>query len=79
MGLPLWPKKVIDYILSNQLSQREVLLIMQPKIRNEEQEVEAGKPLLLALMEFINYTQPVGFGNPAYLHACFAGPAGKSS
>jgi hypothetical protein len=25
-----------------------------------------------------SYTQPVGFGNPAYLHPCFAGPAGKS-
>ena len=21
-----------------------------------------------------SYTQPVGFGRPAYLHACFAGP-----
>ena len=25
------------------------------------------------------YTQPVGFGSPAYLHAIIAGPPGNSS
>ncbi len=27
----------------------------------------------------MTYTQPVGFGKPAYLQACFAGPYGNNS
>jgi|GEM_PF-3118021 len=27
-----------------------------------------------ALARYKGYTQPVGFGKPAYLHACLAGP-----
>ena len=34
---------------------------------------ECSNPFFLKLAF---YTQPVGLGSPAYLHACFAGPAG---
>ena len=40
---------------------------------------QGNRAPVFSLLTIIAYTQPVGFGSPAYLHACFAGPAGNNS
>jgi len=45
----------------------------------KKQEASGRNPLPPTSCLLIGYTQPVGFGSPAYLQACLAGPSGKSS